>query len=90
MSVLIFPANSSDSLLAAREKRLSGIDVCGASLNPHDPLIQADYKQIFYLPHVSAPEFEAALLSLLDREQITEICTPLRVVYEYLNQILPD
>lgn len=88
MSILIFPANSTDSVLYAQELRQTGIPFCGASLDPEDPFIQDAFERVRFLPHLTAPDFWPALEALIETEGIQELVTPLRVVYEQCRRRL--
>ena len=71
MKALIFPCNTLEAIVKAKELKLAGHEVIGAtSVVSEYHLDASSYEQVFQLPHLTAEDFVQQFIGLLTAQQI--------------------
>lgn len=89
MKVLIFPCNTFEAITKARELKIAGHQVIGAtSVASEYTLDDTKYEQVFELPYITNPEFESDLQTLLETHSVDYIWSSIVSVNSKLPEYL--
>lgn len=86
-ATLIFPGGMPGAIDYMKHVAVQGKRVIGASSVANDPAVSL-YPQWEFLPYVNDPQFEAAFLSLLQKEKVDTVQTAHPVIGRYLKSLI--